>query len=104
MRGMRLTTFAVAGMAILLPVAVPAQARSSADLFLLQNDALNDQAGFAELRLDVLHRCGQALRSSGALFSQAGEVNDVSLELFSEIRRHGPTSSRCRKPGRRAIG
>jgi hypothetical protein len=40
MRGMRLTTFAVAGMAILLPVTVPAQARSSADLFLLQNDAL----------------------------------------------------------------
>src|SRR5688572_24333056 len=40
MRGMRLTMFAVAGMGVLLPVTVPAQARSSADLFLLQNDAL----------------------------------------------------------------
>lgn len=37
---MRLTTFAVAGMVILLPVTAQGQARSSAELFLLQNDAL----------------------------------------------------------------
>lgn len=37
---MRATTLAGAGIALLLPAAAPAQARPSAELFLLQNDAL----------------------------------------------------------------